>query len=50
MASSIPQSTVPDSTNPDNTVLQTKDVQDSISHQTAHAESVAREPQSPTPF
>ncbi|CAH8390257.1 unnamed protein product [Eruca vesicaria subsp. sativa] len=53
--SSVPQSAVPDSTHPDSTVQlspvrQTEDVQGSADPQSAHAESVAREAQSPRPF
>lgn len=45
--SPIPQSTVPDSTSPDRTVQLSPDRQTEDVHQSAHAESVARQAQSP---
>lgn len=48
--SPIPQSTVPDSTSPDRTVQLSPDRQTEDVHQSGHAESVARQAQSPMSF
>ncbi|CAA7016672.1 unnamed protein product [Microthlaspi erraticum] len=49
-SSPVPQSTVPDSTSPDRTLQLSPDMQTEDVHQSGHAESVARQAQSPMSF